>query len=92
MEPHVRFSRRCAFTTVDGGYSHEFTTLRFTIFTEYGADYTLPTPLNLRSLRSFVLCNRYALRFGPFIDKIQMLRDLQVTFQQHVRDYSGSTV
>ena len=30
-------------------------------------------------------------RFGPFADKIQTLRDLQVAFQQHtgVRDYSA---
>ena len=79
--------------TVDGGYSHEFTTAQVHNFltAEYGADYTLPNPPKFAVFEDHLLYATDVPRFGPFIDKIQMLRDLQVTFQQHtgVRDYSA---
>jgi 3-isopropylmalate/(R)-2-methylmalate dehydratase large subunit len=79
--------------TVDGGYSHEFTTAQVHNFltAEYGADYTLPNPPKFAVFEDHLLYATDVPRFGPFIDKIQVLRDLQVTFQQHtgVRDYSA---
>ena len=77
--------------TVDGGYSHEFTTAQVHNFlaAEYGADYTLPNPPKFAVFEDHLLYATDVPRFGPFVDKIQTLRDLQVAFQQHtgVRDY-----
>ena len=79
--------------TVDGGYSHEFTTAQVHNFlaAEYGADYTLPNPPKFAVFEDHLLYATGVPRFGPFADKIQTLRDLQVAFQQHtgVRDYSA---
>ena len=79
--------------TVDGGYSHEFTTAQVHNFlaAEYGADYTLPNPPKFAVFEDHLLYATDVPRFGPFVDKIQTLRDLQVAFQQHtgVRDYSA---
>ena len=79
--------------TVDGGYSHEFTTAQVHNFlaAEYGSDYTLPNPPKFAVFEDHLLYATGVPRFGPFADKIQTLRDLQVAFQQHtgVRDYSA---
>ena len=79
--------------TVDGGYSHEFTTAQVHNFltAEYGVNYTLPNPPKFAVFEDHLLYATGVPRFGPFIDKIQTLRDLQVEFQQHtgVRDYSA---
>ena len=79
--------------SVDGGYSHEFTTAQVHEFlsAEYGADYSLPNPPKFAVFEDHLLYATGVPRFGPFADKIQTLRDLQVTFQQHtgVRDYSA---
>ena len=79
--------------TVDGGYSHEFTTAQVHTFLEeeYGVDYSLPNPPKFAVFEDHLLYAPGVPRFGPFIDKIQTLRDLQVVFQKHtgVRDYSA---
>ncbi len=79
--------------TVDGGYSHEFTTAQVHNFltAEYGDDYSLPNPPKFAVFEDHLLYATGVPRFGPFEDKIQELRDLQMTFQQHtgVRDYSA---
>ena len=79
--------------TVDGGYSHEFTTAQVHTFLqeEYGLDYTLPNPPKFAVFEDHLLYAPGVPRFGPFVDKIQTLRDLQVVFQKHtgVRDYSA---
>tara|TARA_Y100000766_G_scaffold263974_1_gene256381 strand:- start:2455 stop:3825 length:1371 start_codon:yes stop_codon:yes gene_type:complete len=78
---------------VDGGYSHEFTTAQVHNFlaAEYGEDYALPNPPKFAVFEDHLLYATGVPRFGPFADKIQTLRDLQVVFQQHtgVRDYSA---
>ncbi|MEE3083554.1 MAG: aconitase family protein [Candidatus Thermoplasmatota archaeon] len=78
---------------VDGGYSHEFTTAQVHSFLqeEYGEDYTLPNPAKFAVFEDHLLYATGVPRFGPFADKIQTLRDLQVVFQRHsgVRDYSA---
>lgn len=79
--------------TVDGGYSHEFTTAQVHNFLkeEYGANYSLPNPPKFAVFEDHLLYATGVPRFGAFTDKIQTLRDLQVVFQQHtgVRDYSA---
>ncbi len=79
--------------TVDGGYSHEFTTAQVHNFlaAEYGEDYSLPNPPKFAVFEDHLLYATGVPRFGPFADKIQTLRDLQVAFQRHtgVRDYSA---
>jgi len=79
--------------TVDGGYSHEFTTAQVHNFlsAEYGENYTLPNPPKFAVFEDHLLYATGVPRFGPFEEKIQMLRDLQVAFQRHtgVRDYSA---
>ncbi len=78
---------------VDGGYSHEFTTAQVHSFLqeEYGEDYTLPNPAKFAVFEDHLLYATGVPRFGPFAEKIQTLRDLQVVFQRHsgVRDYSA---
>jgi 3-isopropylmalate/(R)-2-methylmalate dehydratase large subunit len=78
---------------VDGGYSHEFTTAQVHSFLqqEYGHDYVIPNPSKFAVFEDHLLYATGVPRFGPFEEKIQLLRDLQVTFQQHtgVRDYSA---
>jgi 3-isopropylmalate/(R)-2-methylmalate dehydratase large subunit len=78
---------------VDGGYSHEFTTAQVHNFlaTEYGVDYSLPNPPKFAVFEDHLLYATDVPRFGPFVDQIQTLRDLQVVFQKHtgVRDYSA---
>jgi len=79
--------------TVDGGYSHEFTTAQVHNFLkeEYGEDYSLPNPPKFAVFEDHLLYAPGVPRFGAFTDKIQTLRDLQVVFQRHtgVRDYSA---
>ncbi|MBA45047.1 MAG: aconitate hydratase, partial [Euryarchaeota archaeon] len=79
--------------TVDGGYSHEFTTAQVHNFLmlEYGEDYALPNPPKFAVFEDHLLYATGVPRFGPFVEKIQTLRELQVIFQQHtgVRDYSA---
>ena len=78
---------------VDGGYSHEFTTAQVHNFlsAEYGDDYSLPNPPKFAVFEDHLLYATGVARFAQFEDKIQTLRDLQVSFQKHtgVRDYSA---
>ena len=78
---------------VDGGYSHEFTTAQVHEFLkmEYGPNYKLPNPPKYAVFEDHLLYATDVPRFSPFTEKIQTLRDMQKTFQQHtgVRDYSA---
>ncbi len=78
---------------VDGGYSHEFTTAQVHHFLEqeYGADYSLPNPGKFAVFEDHLLYATGVERMKPFTAQIQLLRDLQLTFQRHtgVRDYSA---
>ena len=78
---------------VDGGYSHEYTTAQVHTFLgqEYGADYQLPNPAKFAVFEDHLLYATGVPRYGPFVEKIQTLRDMQVLFQRHtgVRDYSA---
>tara|TARA_B110000444_G_scaffold147787_1_gene138161 strand:+ start:8821 stop:10809 length:1989 start_codon:yes stop_codon:yes gene_type:complete len=78
---------------VQGGYSHEFTTAQVHTFLqeEYGMDYSLPNPSKFAVFEDHLLYAHHNPKFVPFMHKVQTLRDLQVSFQQHagVRDYSA---
>ena len=79
--------------SVDGGYSHEFTTAQVHEFLklEYGGDYSVPDPSKFAVFEDHLLYATGVPRYGKFANKIQLLRDLQNTFQVHtgVRDYSA---
>jgi 3-isopropylmalate/(R)-2-methylmalate dehydratase large subunit len=88
VEPH-----NAVLASVNGGYSHEFTTAQVHEFLkhEYGDDYTLPDPTKFAVFEDHLLYATGVPRFGPFTEKIQTLRTMQNIFQQHtgVRDYSA---
>ncbi len=79
--------------SVDGGYSHEFTTAQVHEFlkSEYGNEYQIPNPPKFAVFEDHLLYATGVPRFGKFEDKIQTLRDMQNDFQKHtgVRDYSA---
>ena len=79
--------------SVDGGYSHEFTTAQVHEFLkiEYGEDYSIPNPAKFAVFEDHLLYATGVPRFGKFTEKIQTLRELQNIFQKHtgVRDYSA---
>ncbi|MHC5019527.1 MAG: aconitase family protein, partial [Planctomycetota bacterium] len=79
--------------SVDGGYSHEFTTAQVHTFLaeEFGDDYQVKNREKLAVFEDHLLYADGVARFAPFVDKIQTLRDLQRAFQEHtgVRDYSA---
>lgn len=78
---------------VQGGYSHEFTTAQVHSFLteEYGADYSLPNPSKFAVFEDHLLYAHHNPKFVTHMDKVQILRDMQVAFQKHtgVRDYSA---
>ncbi|HUP64736.1 MAG TPA: aconitase family protein [Thermoanaerobaculia bacterium] len=79
--------------SVDGGYSHEFTTAQVHYFLqeEYGPDYTVKNPQKFAVFEDHLIYADDVAKMRPFMDKIQTLRDLQRDFQQHtgVRDFSA---
>ena len=78
--------------TVDGGYSHEYTTAQVHSFlaAEYGKDYKIPDPSKFAVFEDHLLYATGVPRYGPFVSKIETLRELQKSFQKHtgVRDLS----
>jgi len=78
--------------SVDGGYSHEFTTAQVHHFLqqECGQDYTLPNPDKFAVFEDHLYYADDVPKMAPFLPKIEMLRELQREFQRHtgVRDYS----
>ncbi len=79
---------------VNGGYSHEFTTAQVHEFlkNEYGHEYNLTDSEKFAVFEDHLLYATDVVKFQPFADKIQTLRNLQIEFQKHtgVRDYSAT--
>src|SRR5438874_6664309 len=79
---------------VDGGYTHEFTTAQVHHFLreEYGPDYTITNPQKFAVFEDHLIYADDVARMRPFMDKIEMLRDMQRDFQRHTgcRDFSAS--
>ncbi|HEX7708239.1 MAG TPA: aconitase family protein [Thermoanaerobaculia bacterium] len=78
---------------VDGGYTHEFTTAQVHHFLtqEYGADYEIANPQKFAVFEDHLIYADDVPRMLPFMDKIQILREMQRDFQKHTscRDFSA---
>ena len=80
--------------SVDGGYSHEFTTAQVHAFLEgeYGADYAIKNPERFAVFEDHLIYADEVLAMRKFIPQIDVLRDMQREFQRHtgVRDFSAT--
>ncbi len=78
---------------VDGGYSHEFTTAQVHYFLEqeYGPSYRLADPRKFAVFEDHLIYADGVPRMAPFSAKIQLLREMQHSFQKRtgVQDYSA---
>ena len=78
---------------VDGGYSHEFTTAQVHYFLtqEYGDDYQIRQPQRFAVFEDHLIYADDVPRMQVFMEKIELLRQLQRDFQQHtgVQDFSA---
>jgi len=96
---HVRGGRKyvkpgdAVVVSVDGGYSHEFTTAQVHYFLEqeYGPDYTIKNPSKFAVFEDHLIYADEVPKMRPFLDKIGKLRALQREFQSHTdcRDFSA---
>ena len=79
--------------SVDGGYSHEFTTAQVHYFLEqeYGPDYRIQNPERFAVFEDHLVYADEVRKMRPFLDQIETLRQLQREFQRHtgVRDFSA---
>ncbi|MFT7464068.1 MAG: 3-isopropylmalate/(R)-2-methylmalate dehydratase large subunit [Pseudohongiellaceae bacterium] len=79
--------------SVDGGYSHEFTTAQVHHFLqeEYGKNYAVLNPDKFAVFEDHLLYADGVKKFAPFLDKIATLRTMQTEFLEHtgVRDYQS---
>jgi 3-isopropylmalate/(R)-2-methylmalate dehydratase large subunit len=79
--------------TVDGGYSHEFTTAQVAHFLEqeFGPGYTVVNPSKFAVFEDHLIYADGVARMAPFSPQIETLRRLQREFQAKtgVRDYSA---
>ncbi|RMH40670.1 MAG: aconitate hydratase, partial [Deltaproteobacteria bacterium] len=79
--------------TVDGGYSHEFTTAQVHHFLRmhFGPDYRLANPSKFAVFEDHLIYADGVAKMAPFADKIETLRQMQREFQRHtgVRDFSA---
>jgi 3-isopropylmalate/(R)-2-methylmalate dehydratase large subunit len=77
--------------SVDGGYSHDFTSAQVHHFLqqEYGEDYEVRNADRFAAFEDHLVYADDVKRFRPFLDNVQTMRDLQREFQEHtgVRDY-----
>ena len=80
--------------SVDGGYTHEFTTAQVHYFLqqEYGSDYAIRNPSKFAVFEDHLIYADDVARMRPFMGKIETLRELQRDFQQHTncRDFSAN--
>jgi 3-isopropylmalate/(R)-2-methylmalate dehydratase large subunit len=78
---------------VDGWYSHEFTTAQVQYFLEqeHGVDYRIENAERFAVFEDHLIYADEVPRMLPFMEKIERLRELQVSFQRHtgVRDFSA---
>ncbi len=80
--------------SVDGGYTHEFTTAQVHYFLEqeYGSDYAIKNPTKFAVFEDHLIYADDVARMRPFMGKIETLRKLQREFQEHTgcRDFSAN--
>ncbi len=79
--------------SVDGGYSHEFTTAQVHYFLEqeYGSNYAVINPGKFAVFEDHLIYADDVEKMRPFMPQIETLRELQREFQLHtgVRDFSA---
>ena len=79
--------------SVDGGYTHEFTTAQVHYFLEqeYGPDYEIRNPGKFAVFEDHLIYADEVPKMAPFMDQIGTLRNLQREFQRHTgcRDFSA---
>jgi len=79
--------------SVDGGYTHEFTTAQVHAFLseEYGEGYSIEDPERFAVFEDHLIYADEVARMRPFLPKIEILREMQREFQRHtgVRDFSA---
>ncbi len=79
--------------SVDGGYSHEFTTAQVHYFLEqeHGPGYTVPNPSRFAVFEDHLIYADEVPKMRPFAGKIETLRQLQREFQAHtgVRNFAA---
>ncbi len=79
--------------TVDGGYSHDFTSAQVHYFLaqEFGPDYRLPEPQRWAAFEDHLIYADEVPKMQPFRASIETLRELQRKFQRHtgVQDFSA---
>ncbi len=79
--------------SVDGGYSHEFTSAQVHFFLEqaYGKDYKVKNPSKFAAFEDHLIYADGVAKMAPFSPKIGVLREMQRAFQKHtgVRDFSA---
>jgi 3-isopropylmalate/(R)-2-methylmalate dehydratase large subunit len=79
--------------SVDGGYSHEFTTAQVHYFLEqeHGADYQIKNPARFAVFEDHLIYADEVPKMRPFAEKIENLRELQRQFQAHtgVRNFAA---
>ncbi len=80
--------------SVDGGYTHEFTTAQVHAFLveEYGESYAVKDPERFAVFEDHLIYADEVARMRPFLPKIEILREMQRQFQRHtgVRDFSST--
>ncbi|HXO26452.1 MAG TPA: aconitase family protein [Thermoanaerobaculia bacterium] len=80
--------------SVDGGYSHEFTTAQVHHFLEqeHGAGYRIENPERFAVFEDHLIYADEVPKMQPFAGKIETLRELQRQFQAHtgVRNFAAS--
>ncbi len=79
--------------SVDGGYTHEFTTAQVHAFLaeEYGPDYKILDPERFAVFEDHLIYADEVARMRPYLAKIEILRAMQRDFQRQtgVRDFSA---
>ncbi|MCB1008876.1 MAG: aconitate hydratase [Acidobacteria bacterium] len=79
--------------SVDGGYSHEFTTAQVHAFLreEHGDGYRIEQPARFAVFEDHLIYADQVERMRRFLPKIEVLREMQREFQRHtgVLDYSA---
>ncbi len=80
--------------SVDGGYSHEFTTAQVHYFLEqeHGAGYRIQNPARFAVFEDHLIYADEVPKMRPFAEKIESLRELQRQFQAHtgVRNFAAA--
>ncbi|HSS76575.1 MAG TPA: aconitase family protein [Thermoanaerobaculia bacterium] len=91
--PHYVKPGDAVVVSVDGGYSHEFTTAQVHYFLEqeYGPGYKVKNPAKLAVFEDHLIYADEVPKMRVFLDKIETLRQLQREFQAHtgVRNFSA---